>query len=106
MIILAFDNLKIIFMKNLNLMLILTSVVLFSSCNNLTQEVENKLNKLNDKTLKLDSLVNNELEKVNTLDSIITKEGNKIKKLDSLIDKSSLKIDSIAKSKMDILKGR
>lgn len=93
-------------MKNFKNVVSFFFLALFVSCADMTKEVEDSINKLNAKTEKLDSIVNQELKKVNKLDSIIIKEGEKVKKLDSLIDKSSLKIDSIAKSKINLLKGR
>ena len=77
---------------------------LLTSCGDLSQKAEDKLNELNAKTDRLDSLVNKELKKVNSLDSLINNEGVKVKKLDSIITKSTTKIDSIANSKMNILK--
>ena len=76
---------------------------LFTSCGDVTQKVEDKINELNNKTEQLDSIVNKELNKVKSLDSIISKEGEKVKKLDSLIIKSTSKIDSIAKDKLNLL---
>jgi|LakMenEpi03Aug12_release.lakeMendotaPanAssembly.Ray.scaffolds.fasta_scaffold3359222_1 hypothetical protein len=89
--------------KYSNFILITLTGVLVS-CGDISKQAEEKINQLNDKTEKLDSLVNKELQKVNSLDSIINKEGAKVKKLDSLITKSTSKIDSIANSKMNLLK--
>ena len=44
-------------------------VTTLSACSNLSTEVENKLNELQNKTESLDSLINNEVGKVLTLDS-------------------------------------
>lgn len=84
--------------------LFLLPFVLFISCGNISDKVEEKINELNSKTDELDSLVNKEFDKVIALDSIINKEGEKVKKLDSLINKSTSKIDSIAKEKMNSLR--
>ncbi len=75
----------------------------FISCNNLSNEVENKLNDLNRKTVSLDSIVNKEVDKVLTLDSLINKESEKVKKLDTLINKSSSQLDSISKKGSKLL---
>lgn len=83
-------------MKNYILLAVLVATV---SCGDLNQQVEDKLNLLNNKADKLDSIVNKELDKVHTLDSLIEKEGSKVKRLDSLIDKSTSKLDSIANAK-------
>jgi hypothetical protein len=83
---------------------IVFTIALMTSCNDLSQKIEDNIVKLNSKTEKMDSLVNTELEKVNRLDSIINKETEKVKKLDSIIDKSALKIDSIANSKLNLLR--
>jgi hypothetical protein len=83
-------------MKNYILLVVLVATV---SCGDLNQQVEDKLNLLNNKADKLDSIVNKELDKVNSLDSLIEKEGSKVKRLDSLIDKSTSKLDSIANAK-------
>ena len=82
----------------------ITFTAVLVSCGDISKQAEEKINQLNAKTAKLDSLVNKELKKVNALDSIINKEGAKVKKLDSIITKSTSKMDSIAKSKMDLLK--
>lgn len=73
-----------------------------ASCNNLSNEVENKLNELKTKTESLDSVVNREVNKVLMLDSLITTESEKIKKLDSLINKNSSKFDSALQKKTKI----
>lgn len=93
-------------MKNLSKRsaLIVLSIGLFISCGDISKKAEEKINELSTKTDQLDSLVNKELKKVNSLDSLITKEGAKVKKLDSLINKSTSKIDSIANSKIKLLK--
>lgn len=93
-------------MKNLlkSTGLIILFVGLFISCSDLSQKAEKKINELSSKTDKLDSLVNKELKKVNALDSLISKEGAKVKRLDSLINKSTSKIDSIANTKINLLK--
>lgn len=75
----------------------------FISCNNLSNEVENKLNDLNKKTDALDSIINKEVDKVLTLDSLINKESEKVKKLDTLINKSSSQLDSISKKGSKLL---
>jgi hypothetical protein len=79
--------------------LLLTTVITFSltACNNLSNEVENKLKELQNKTESLDSIINKEVDKVLTLDSLINKESDKVKKLDTLINKSSSQLDSISK---------
>ena len=80
------------------------SIGLFISCGDISKKAEEKINELSSKADELDSLVNKELKKVNTLDSLISKEGAKVKKLDSLVNKSTSKIDSIANSKINLLK--
>lgn len=86
-------------MKRNNKSIIFTMLAMFllASCGNLSNEVENKLNELKNKTESLDSLINKEVDKVLTLDSLINKESDKIKKLDTLINKSSSQLDSISK---------
>ncbi len=79
-------------------------VVILTACGNLSKEVENKLNELQDKTGALDSLINKEVDKVLSLDSIIQNETEKVKKLDSLINKSTSKLDSVANAKIKRLK--
>ena len=84
--------------------LLLILIATLSSCNDLSQKVEGKLNDLNNKAEHLDSLVNSELDKVKSLDSLINVEGKKINKFDSLVNKSSSKIDSIVNEKLKSLK--
>ena len=73
------------------------SILLFTSCENVTNRVENQLNQLTDKANQLDSVINTELDKVVRLDSVINLEDLKVKKLDSLVDKTSSRLDSIIK---------
>ena len=80
-------------------------VMAFVSCNNLSNEVENKINELKTKTESLDSLINQEVEKVSSLDSLINGESDKVKKLDSIINKKVSAIDSISGEKFKQLKG-
>jgi peptidoglycan hydrolase CwlO-like protein len=68
----------------------------FTACGNLSNEVENKLNALKNKTETLDSTINKEFEKVSTLDSLINKESEKVKKLDTLINSTSSRLESIS----------
>ena len=83
-----------------NFLVLVIAVTLFTACSNLTKEVENKLNELNDKALSMDSLLNKEVERVLSLDSLISSESDKVKKLDSLINNTSSKLDSIANEKV------
>lgn len=78
-----------------NIFLTTCAALILASCDNLSNEVEKKLNKLQQKTESLDSLVNEEFEKVTTLDSLILKESEKVKKLDTLLHKSTSQLDSI-----------
>ena len=82
---------------NKNIIFTMLAIILLASCGNLSNEVDNKLNELKNKTESLDSLVNKEIGKVLALDSLINKESEKVKKLDTLINKSSSQLDSIFK---------
>jgi predicted site-specific integrase-resolvase len=82
---------------NKNIIFTMAAIFLLASCGNLSNEVENRLNKLKNKTESLDSLINKEVDKVLTIDSILNKEREKVKKLDTLINKSSFQLDSISK---------
>lgn len=92
-------------MKKRGLFLIPVVVLLisFSSCGDLTDEAEKRINELRGKTDRLDSLINREVDKVLALDSLINRESEKVRKLDSLIDKSATKIDSVSKEKIRLL---
>lgn len=76
--------------------LTIVTFLFLSSCGNVSDEVENKLNALIDKTETLDSIINKEVDKVLVLDYLIHDENEKVKKLDSLIQKSASKLDSIS----------
>jgi len=80
------------------------TIVVFASCGDVTQQVEDKLNLLNSKVEQLDTIINNEMDKVKTLDTLINFERNKVKQLDSLINNSSSRIDSLTTNKIDKLK--
>jgi hypothetical protein len=90
--------------KQLIVILSLMMMVLFISCGDMSQKVEDKLKELTNKANSLDTLINKEINKVLSLDSIINLESNKVKLLDSLINKTSSKIDSIAKEKIKSFK--
>jgi len=87
--------------KNFSLTLLCAFV--FSACNDLSNEVEQRLDQLNSKAQSLDSLINKEVDKVLALDSLIIRESDKVKELDSLITRSSSKIDSISTKGSKIL---
>jgi ABC-type transporter Mla subunit MlaD len=76
-------------------------IVCLTSCEDISNQVDKKLDALDQKTKSLDSLVNKELDKVESLDSLIEKETNKVKKLDSLMEKSGSRLDSIVNRKMN-----
>ena len=86
------------------LLLAISTMFFLTACSNLSNEVENKLKELMDKTESLDSMINYEVDKVLTLDSLIIDESNKVKKLDSLINKNSSRLDSIVNDKVNIFK--
>jgi hypothetical protein len=65
------------------------------SCGDLSNELDKKLNELENKTQSLDSIVNKEVDKVLTLDTLIEKERQKLNNLDTLVKTSTSKIDSI-----------
>ncbi len=69
-------------MKNFNYAIITAgvSILIFTSCENITSKVENQLGQLNERTNQLDSVINKEMDKVMKLDSIINLEDLKIKK--------------------------
>lgn len=97
-------NFKFLRKENLNtscFLLSLTMLVL-SSCGNISAEVEGKLNEHQSKTESLDSLINKEVDKVLTLDSLIEKESEKVKKLDTLIEKSTSQLHAFANKSMKL----
>jgi len=77
--------------------------LVFTSCGNVANEIDDELNKLKSKTESLDSMLNKEVNKVLTLDSLLVEESDKVKKLDSLINKSSSKIDSLSAKGSELL---
>ncbi len=100
-----FNTLKTVAMRTqVKLIIPLLMLVFLISCNEVSKNVEDRLNDLTKKAESLDSLVNKEIDKVMVLDSIINMEGNKVKVLDSLINKSTSRLDSIAKEKIRSLK--
>lgn len=86
------------------LLLAISTAFYLTACSNISNEVDNKLKELIDKTESLDSMINKEVDKVLTLDSLIIDEHNKVKKLDSLINKNTSRIDSIVNDKVNIFK--
>lgn len=89
--------------KKPGLLFIIIALGFFSSCNDMSKRVEDKINELENKAVELDSMVNKEMDKVMELDTLIDLEKFKVKKLDSLIEKNASKIDSIASDKMQEL---
>lgn len=86
-----------------NSLLIITGVGLFTSCGDLSEKAQAKLNELEQKTIQLDSLVNEKFDKVMALDTLINFENKEFQKLETLIDKSSTKFDSIINDKSKLL---
>jgi len=86
-------------MKNFNRAMINAGffILLFASCEGISNKVETQLNQLANKANQLDSVINTEMDKVMNLDSLINLEALQINKLDSLVEKSSSKLDSIWK---------
>ena len=82
-----------------NSLLMIMGIGLLTSCGDLSEKVQVKLDELEQKTIQLDSLVNKEFDKVIALDTLINFENKKFQKLDSLINKSSTKLDSIINDK-------
>jgi hypothetical protein len=78
-------------MKYLPKQLLLTIVSAFAltACGELSKEVENLQNELQNKSESLDSMLNDEVDQVLTIDSLVNNETDKVKKLDTLINKSS-----------------
>lgn len=87
-----------------SILTILFALLILTSCKQITNKVDEKINLLNTKVEQLDSMVNHEVNKVMALDSLINLEGDKVKKLDSLIDRSTTRIDSIAQEKVSKIK--
>lgn len=73
----------------------LMAILLLSACGDVSTDVANKLNTLQNKAASLDSLINSEVDKVLALDSLINSESSKVKKLDSLINQNVSKIEAI-----------
>ncbi|MEO7282151.1 hypothetical protein [Gelidibacter sp.] len=84
-------------------LLLMMTIGFFTSCNEITKRVEDKITELDAKAVYLDSLVNKEIGKVLELDTLISSENFKVKKLDSLIQRNSSKIDSVARKKIQLL---
>lgn len=82
-----------------NYFLAILALFLLSSCDEISNEADKRLNEIRNKADSLDSLVNKEFDKVLALDSLVNMESERVKKLDSLIDKTSSKLDSIATEK-------
>lgn len=59
---------------------------IFTSCNELNNEIDNQLNEVKNKTKSLDSTVKDKIDKATDVDTIIRKETEKYKKLDRLMN--------------------
>ncbi len=84
-------------MKNIlkiSYLLVFFSITFFS-CSEVNKKVDEKIERIYNKTKTIDSVLKQEIDKILTLDSLIDKEQQKILKLDSLLQKSSSKLDSI-----------
>ncbi len=92
-------------MKTLTLIFFLMILpLLMSSCTDIGKQVEEKVNRINDKANQLDSLIKRETTKVLALDSLINLESDKIKQIDSLVNRSSIQFDSIKQQKIERMK--
>lgn len=91
--------------KSLRILAVVTlSAVILISCGDLNRKVDEKIDRLMEKTESLDSLINKEVDKAFELDSLINTGIEKTKKLDSLLDKSSSRLDSLVKEKINPIK--
>ena len=91
-------------MKKITLLLFSLLTVTFLSCSDIDRQIEEKLDRINEKAEKLDSIVKSETQKVLTLDSLIILERDKLQQLDSLVNTSASQFDSIKQQKIDQLK--
>ncbi|MFC3417370.1 hypothetical protein [Algoriphagus hitonicola] len=83
-------------MKNPHLPIAVFVLLLcFTSCENLEEKLQEKVNLINEKAGSLDSLMNKELEKINSLDSLVNKELDKVQKLDSMLNREIQKVSSV-----------
>lgn len=55
------------------------SILVFTSCENVSNKVETQLNNLTNKANQIDSIINTEMDKVIKLDSVINLEDLKVK---------------------------
>ena len=62
----------------------LFAVILFTSCNELRNEVDNQLNEVKNKTNYLDSTVKDKIHKAKDIDTLIKKESENLKNLERL----------------------
>lgn len=70
-------------------------IVLLTSCSNLEEKLQEKVNLINEKAESLDSLMNRELEKVNSLDSLLNRELDKVDSLDMMINRELEKVNNL-----------
>ncbi len=80
------------------------SIGLFSSCTEVSKQVEEKLNELKTKAVQIDSIVDTGVRKIKQLDTLVNSKTDKIQVVDSLVNEGSLKIDSIVNNKIELLK--
>jgi hypothetical protein len=80
------------------------SPILMSSCTDIGKQVEEKINRINEKADQLDSLIRHETTKVLALDSLINLESDKIKQIDSLVNRSAIQFDSVKQQKIEHFK--
>lgn len=78
-------------MKKLFIISSLFCSVLLISCD----DINKKVDELQEKTLKLDSLINNEVDKVKKLDSLVEQEKTKIQEIDSIIQNTQKKLEPV-----------
>ncbi len=89
--------------KGIKNMLFIIAIGFLTSCSDISTKLENQLIELDTKTERLDSLINSKIDEVIELDTLISSENFRIKKLDSLMERNTLKIDSVAKEKIQLL---
>ena len=88
--------------KTIGIILVVVMIAgIFISCGDLNRKVDEKIDKLLNKTESLDSLINKEIDKVLVLESLINTGSEKAKDLDSLIDKSKSRLDSLVNKKIN-----
>ena len=79
----------------LNMFGVFVLLFFWSSCGEINQKIDDKMDALNQSVESLDSLANDKMNRVQRLDTLVNNKMEKLQKMDSLVNRNRSKLDSL-----------